>query len=81
MSNVESSIVAFIDEMQPGGDTIAVSSDTKLLETGLIDSLGLVKLIQFVEQHFGISIPDADVTPDIFASPAQLAAYVIARAT
>ena len=79
MSDIEASILKFIDEMQAGGDTVAVGSDTRLLETGLLDSLGLVKLIQFVEQHFGISIPDADVTPDTFASPAQLAAYVTER--
>lgn len=79
MSSVEASIVTFIGELQQGGGTVAVNGETRLLETGLLDSLGLVKLIQFVEQHFGISIPDADVTPDTFASPGVLAAYVAQR--
>jgi acyl carrier protein len=78
MSDVETSILTFIAEMQEGGGQ-TVASDTQLLETGVLDSIALVRLIQFVEEKFGIAIPDDDVTPDTFASPADLAAYVEQR--
>ena len=78
MSDAEQSILQFLDEMQLEGAIIR--PDTRLMEDGLIDSIGLVRLIQFIEERFGISIPDGDVTPELFASPADLAAYVQARA-
>lgn len=68
--------MAFIAEMQGAGAPVPVGRETMLIETGLLDSIGLVRLIQFVEERFGLSIPDADVTPDTFATPAALAAYV-----
>lgn len=79
MQDSETAIVAFIADMQGAGAALPVGRETQLMETGLLDSIGLVRLIQFVEERFGISIPDADVTPDIFATPAALAAYVEAR--
>ena len=79
MSEAERSILEFLGELQfDDGRTIA--RDTRLMEEGLIDSIGLVRLLQFVEERFGVSIPDEDVTPELFASPADLAAYVAARA-
>jgi acyl carrier protein len=79
MSDTVRSIVEFIDELKAGEGAAPVQPDSRLMEMGLLDSMGLVRLIQFVEERFGISIPDADVTPDLFASPADLAAYVNGR--
>lgn len=76
MQDIENAIVTFIAEMQDADAPTAVTGETRLMETGLLDSIGLVRLIQFVEERFGVSIPDADVNPDTFASPADLAAYV-----
>ena len=80
MTDVVKSIVSFIEEMRDGAAAeTPIEADTRLIETGVLDSMGLVRLIQFVEQQFGITIPDADVTPDLFNSPADLAAYVAIR--
>jgi acyl carrier protein len=80
MTDVEKSIVSFIEEMRDGAAAeTPIRADTKLIETGVLDSMGLVRLIQFVEQQFGITIPDADVTPDLFNSPSDLAAYVVGK--
>lgn len=42
--------------------------DEDLLELGIIDSLGLMKLIAFMEETFGIKILDEDVVPENFQS-------------
>lgn len=39
----------------------AVEIDTPLIEEGIIDSMGLVKLIKFIEGTFGISIDEDEV--------------------
>ena len=56
-----------------------VTPQTGLLEKGLLDSIGLVGLIQFIESEFGLQIPDADLTPELFETPASVADYVARR--
>ncbi len=52
------------------------SDDDSFLATGLIDSLGILQLVSFVEATYGIRVPDTDLVPDNFDSVARLAAYV-----
>ena len=79
MSSTEQPILDFIAGVvaETGGGP--VTRDTPLLETGVLDSINLVRLIQFLEERFAISIPDDDFGPDLFESPAALAAYVERR--
>jgi acyl carrier protein len=77
MTDTEATIVAFIGELN--GDGVPVAPDTPIMESGLLDSMGLVRLIQFVDERFGVSIPDGDVTPELFESPRHLATYVQQR--
>jgi acyl carrier protein len=76
--NIEQSILEHIRDVA-AGSSIAITRDTGLLDTGLLDSINLVGLIQFIEEHFSIRIPDSDIGSDLFTSPASLVAYVEAR--
>jgi acyl carrier protein len=80
MSSTEQPILEFITGVvaESGGGPVAL--DTQLLETGVLDSINLVRLIQFLEERFSIQIPDGDFAPELFESPAALAAYVDRRA-
>jgi len=46
------------------------------LDEGIIDSLGVIELVTFVEKQFGISVADHELVPDNFDSVAKLDAYV-----
>jgi acyl carrier protein len=76
MTDIETAIIAQIDELRQPATEPKLSGDTRLMELGILDSMGLVRMIQFIEERFGISIADADVTPELFASPRELANYV-----
>jgi acyl carrier protein len=77
MSSIEDTLIAHIRSIaSEGGD---ITPDTALLELGLLDSINLVGLIQFVEDSFAIKIPDRDIGADLFATPRTLATYVKAR--
>jgi D-alanine--poly(phosphoribitol) ligase subunit 2 len=52
---------------------IVDSPDTDLLETGLIDSIGLVELILQLEERFGVSLPMDTVEIDDFRSINKIA--------
>ena len=56
-----------------------LDNQTLLLEEKVIDSLGMLELISFVEESFGIEIPDEDITPDCFGTIDRLAGYIDRR--
>jgi len=78
MNEVEQSILDHIREVAAASQ-VKVERDTGLLETGLLDSINLVGLIQFLEERFAIRIPDSDIGADLFESPATLISYVEKR--
>jgi acyl carrier protein len=45
----------------------------------VLDSINLVRLVQFLEERFGISIPEGDMGAELFESPATVSAYVERR--
>jgi acyl carrier protein len=50
--------------------------DTRLLDDGVVDSMGAVELVAFLQDNFGIAIPDDEITEDNFGSIAAIAAFV-----
>jgi hypothetical protein len=50
-----------------------------LLLSGLVNSLGIMRLVSFTEQRFGLQIPPEDVIIDHFQTIDALARYVEAR--
>ena len=51
-------------------------ADFSLIESGVIDSLGIQLLIAFIENRFGIQVDDMDLLPENFDSINALTAYV-----
>lgn len=50
--------------------------DISFLEEGIVDSQGVMELVLFVEEKFGINVKDEDITPDNFDSITKLANYI-----
>lgn len=78
MNDIEQSILDHIRGVAAASN-VNVDRNTGLLETGLLDSINLVGLIQFLEERFSIRIPDSDIGADLFQSPATLVSYVEQR--
>lgn len=53
-------------EIAVGLDKKSLEPDEDLLEQGIIDSLGLMKLIAFMEKTFDIKIIDEEIVPENF---------------
>lgn len=51
-------------------------SDENLLEQGVIDSLAIVKLVEFLEESFQIEVDDEERVPENFESIDALSAFV-----
>ena len=53
-----------------------LGDDDRLLDDGIVDSMGAVELVAFLEDQFAIDIPDDEITEDNFGSIAAIAGFV-----
>lgn len=75
--NIEQPIRAFIAaNLLFNSETFPYPDDTSFLREGIIDSLGVVELVAFVQKHFGVAVAQHEVVPENFDSVAGLAAFV-----
>jgi len=58
---------------------LPLADDANLLDSGILDSLSLLRLVVFLEEQFGITMGDADLLPENFASVNSICAYLRAR--
>jgi acyl carrier protein len=54
----------------------SLDPDEDLLELGVIDSLGLMKLVVFMEDTFGIKVNDEEIVPENFNCLNSMAKFV-----
>ena len=54
----------------------SLAPDKDLLANGIIDSMGVIRLIVSLENTFGIEVKDEDVVPENFQSLDSLAKFV-----
>ena len=57
-------------------DGFPYGDEESFLDQGIIDSIGIMQLVLFVEENFNISIEDREITPMNFDSISLLAGYV-----
>jgi acyl carrier protein len=57
-------------------DATAVAGTQSLTRGGVIDSIGIVELRQFVESNYGITILDEETTPENFDTIDSIVRYV-----
>lgn len=67
------------EEILESGDDGTLGDDDDLLLSGLVDSIGLMRLIGFIEESTALRIPPEDVTIERFRSIASIADYVVRR--
>ncbi|UVK49468.1 acyl carrier protein (plasmid) [Mesorhizobium sp. AR07] len=60
-------------------DTKALVSDTSLLDQGIVDSTGVLEIIGFIEETFGITVEDSELLPENLDSIEGIAQYVIRK--
>ena len=58
---------------------VSVNADDNLLTDGLVDSLGLVRFIGFIEETFDVEIPPEDVIIENFRTIGVIATYLERR--
>ena len=66
-------------EIVPDAALLPLANDASLLDSDILDSLSLVRLVLFLEERFEITIGDTELLPENFASVNAICAYLRAR--
>jgi acyl carrier protein len=61
------------------GKTAAPAADESLFVSGLLDSFALTDFVAGLEEEFGISIPDSDLSARKFDTIQKVDAYIAAK--
>jgi acyl carrier protein len=65
-----------LDQIAAGLGRVSFEADEDLLGQGIIDSLGIMKLVVFIEDTFNIKVDDAEIVPEHFQSLNSMATFV-----
>ncbi len=57
----------------------APRDDDPLVEEGIIDSTGVMELIEFLESCFGIEVSEAEMVPENLGSISSLTRFVMSK--
>lgn len=76
---MENMIINFVSRDLLGKDGAVVTADDEIVLDGTVDSLGVTRLVAFIEKEFSVTVPPQDVTIENFRSIATMAQYVRGR--
>lgn len=74
IDTLEADLVAMIIEEITFGQP--VETETDLLLTGLVDSIGVIRIVTWIEEHLEIEIDPGDVLLENFQTVALIVQYV-----
>jgi acyl carrier protein len=68
-----------LKELLDKDDLDELDDDQDLLISGLVDSLGVVRMVNFIEQSMDIHVPPEDVTLENFQTVQNITNYLSQR--
>lgn len=79
-THIRAELTEFIVMNYLFGDVARVPrDDDALVEEGIIDSTGILELIEFLESHFGIEVSEAETVPENLGSISSLTEFVMSK--
>ena len=75
-NNVETEVREFILMKFPLARKKQIRNADALLESGMVDSQGVLEVVNFIEQTFSIIVADDDLIPENFQSIDRIVAYI-----
>jgi acyl carrier protein len=72
--NLSDRIRSFLEGQFPPVRTLC--DEDRLLGDGILDSLGILEVVSFLEREFGMTVSDDELLPENFNSISKLAAFV-----
>jgi acyl carrier protein len=76
MSDIAQQISTFITDNLLLGRPVDLAGTSSFLDAGIIDSTGVLELVQFLEETWGLSVKDEEMVPENLDSLVRLESFV-----
>jgi acyl carrier protein len=76
MEDIKLKVRGFVVDNFLFGNANGLADDTSFLEAGILDSTGVMEVVAFLEQQFGVRVDDDELTPENLDSIASIGAFV-----
>lgn len=77
---IRDAVKAFVIENFLFGDTDNPLADAdSLIENGIIDSTGVLELVAFIEDRYGITVADSEIVPANLDSLGRITAFIASK--
>ena len=77
---IQSDIKSFIlKEFLEGATSDELTPSTPLMTSGILDSIGIIKLVAFLENNFKIDIQAHEADPERFATVDEISKLVLSK--
>ncbi|AXV14319.1 acyl carrier protein [Neorhizobium sp. SOG26] len=73
---IEDTVREFIAENFLFRADAEISDEQSLLDTGVMDSTGVLELIAFLEQTYGITVADEEIVPENLDSISNMTSFL-----
>ncbi len=73
---IQAAIRDYVLQQFPGVRNRALADSDSLLEPGIIDSMGVLEIVTFIESNYGVTLTDDELMSDHFESIASIANLV-----
>jgi len=74
--DVQARVKQFIVENFYVSDPAELTAETSLITGGYVDSTGMLEVISFLEEQFGVRIEDREMVPENLETIARIAAFL-----
>jgi acyl carrier protein len=79
MQAIKEKVRSFVVENFLFGTENGLEEDTSFLEDGIVDSTGILELVDFLEKEYGLRVEDEELTPENLDSISNIAVYVAGK--
>jgi acyl carrier protein len=76
MPRIEQSLREFLRDTLFLADADSLSDDDSFLDNGIVDSMGILHLVSFVQETYGISVADDELVTSNWDSVRRISTYV-----
>ena len=79
MQSTETRIREYVRETFPSPEHAVLDTEDSLFDAGILDSIGVMTLVAWLEKEFSIMVDDDEVIPENFDGIGPLTRYVFAK--
>ncbi len=76
MSDIKEKVRQFIVSNFYVADASSLKDEASLLDAGIVDSTGVLEVINFIESEFGVTVDDAEMVPENLDAVNHIVAFV-----